>query len=184
MPRKSRNVLADGVPTEAVQKTRVLAAGNHDPVFSAPSLADAEKMNYDHDDDNELAFLKKMKYRSDIDQELQKYIPDINNLDAMTAHYLNIINGIQTAANPGGDDTAKAAFYRLEVLYARFGTRSNYNLARAIAKLKLEKAAVDEYDSLLESTDLSLGTKTAAILTNIKTIATGVKAQAAKPVRR
>ena len=117
------------------------------PEFSAPNYEDVEKNNLWQigADSGELDYLKRLKLRQNLAGTAHdRFVPPASDRELAVGRELENLNALNNAQ----DERSKVA---LELIFARFNTRSIWQVAQEIAHLKLQKQSINEIDALVSN---------------------------------
>ena len=149
------------------------------PEFSAPNYEDVEKNNLWQigADSGELDYLKRLKLRQNLaGTGYERFVPPASDRKLAVGQELAVLN----AMNNAQDERSKVA---LELLFARFNTRSVWQVAQELAHLKLQKQSIDEIDALVTG-GIAGDNGFYAKLVNGRNAAAQQREQFARPPRR
>ena len=118
------------------------------PEFSAPNYSDVVKnhlRDLGSEIEPELNYLKRLSLRSKLaNTDYSKFVPCASDRELATGEWLEQLNAINASADANQRAT-------LELLFARFNTRSVFNIACELANLRLQKQSVKEIEALIDN---------------------------------
>jgi len=117
------------------------------PQWEGPNYAQVERNQIlGFGDDSEMAYLKRLKIRGEIakDGVRNKFVPPPSDLEIEVGRQLENLNNLNE-----NDDKR----IQVELLMARFNTRSIFNIAQELAILKLERQSIKELEAIVDGPD-------------------------------
>ena len=119
------------------------------PEFSAPDYSAVEKTqlgNMGNEIGPELEYLQRLHLRSKISRHetYAKYVPPPSDRELAIGEWLAYLNQMSQSADP-------SVRRDLELLYARFNSRSLWNISCELASMRLAQASVRQIEELVKN---------------------------------